>query len=299
MRASDLPVDQLSLTSGPRKPGSLGRGGTGTVLRILGAGLLISSGAIHLDLYLTGYRTIPTIGWLFLLQVISAFALGAIVLASPSWLAAAAGAGFALATLGGYLLSLRISLFGFREVRTEAGVVAGVLEVATFAVLAASAVGPGSRLSAPRAAIVTARWGAAAGSATAALLLGVSLAVSGPASTGAGSPVARIAVATVHGVQVLTNARAFTLYWFAPDTPTKPTCYGTCALYWPPVTSLSPPTGSGLTGKLDTVRRSGGAPQVTYRGHPLYTYVGDSSPGQANGNNIDLNGGYWYEMTAG
>ena len=79
------------------------------ILRVAGSGLLIATAAIHLDLYLTGYRTIPTIGWLFLLQVIVAFGLGLAVLAIPSRLAiasrlaAAAGAGFALATLGGYL----------------------------------------------------------------------------------------------------------------------------------------------------------------------------------------------------
>ena len=52
------------------------------MLRVAGASLLIATGAIHLDLYLTGYRTIPTIGWLFLLQVIAAFALGLAVLAT-------------------------------------------------------------------------------------------------------------------------------------------------------------------------------------------------------------------------
>ena len=72
-----------------------------------GAGLLIAAGAIHLDLYLTGYRTIPVIGWLFLLQVIAAFGLGLAVLATgrravtASRLAAAGGACLALATLGG------------------------------------------------------------------------------------------------------------------------------------------------------------------------------------------------------
>ena len=71
---------------------------------IAGAALLIASGAIHLDLYLTGYRTIPTIGWTFLLQVIAAFVLALTVLATGSWLAELAGAGFAVATLGGYLL---------------------------------------------------------------------------------------------------------------------------------------------------------------------------------------------------
>ena len=56
------------------------------VLRVAGSGLLIATAAIHLDLYLTGYRTIPTIGWLFLLQVIAAFGLGLAVLAIPAGL---------------------------------------------------------------------------------------------------------------------------------------------------------------------------------------------------------------------
>jgi hypothetical protein len=111
-------------------------------LRLAGAGLLAAAGAIHLDLYLTGYRTIPTIGWLFLLQVIAAFALALAVLVTGSRLAAAAGAGFALATLGGYLLSIWAGLFGFREVRTTAGIVAGVVEVAAFATLAAAPAAP-------------------------------------------------------------------------------------------------------------------------------------------------------------
>src|SRR5580658_742715 len=125
------------------------------ILRVAGSGLLIATAAIHLDLYLTGYRTIPTIGWLFLLQVIAAFGLGLAVLAIPrrpaaalaaSRLAAAAGAGFALATLGGYLLSVWTGLFGFKEVRTTAGLVAGLIDVAAFAVLAALALAPARAL---------------------------------------------------------------------------------------------------------------------------------------------------------
>jgi hypothetical protein len=80
--------------------------------RVAGARLLAATGAIHLDLYLTGYRSIPPIGWMFLLQVIIAFGLAAAVLATGSRLAAAAGAGFALATLGGYLLSVWVGPFG-------------------------------------------------------------------------------------------------------------------------------------------------------------------------------------------
>ena len=111
------------------------------VMRVTAAGLLVATGAIHLDLYVTEHRTIPTIGWLFLLQVIAAFGLGALVLMVRSRLAATAGAGLALSTLGGYLLSLRIGLFGFREGRTEVGTVAGIIEVVAFAVLAYLALG--------------------------------------------------------------------------------------------------------------------------------------------------------------
>jgi predicted lipoprotein with Yx(FWY)xxD motif len=279
------------------------------VLRVIGAGLLVATAAIHLDLYLTGYRTIPTIGWLFLLQVISAFGLGAIVLVSDNRLASAAGAGFALATLGGYLLSLRIGLFGFREVRTAAGIVAAVIEVATFAALAAVVLSPRAQhppaalaihgndlFDRLQAAIPAGRWVAAVLSVLAAVLLGVFLAATGPASTSAGSSRALLKIASISRVSVLTNARGYTLYWFVPDTPAKSTCYGTCAVYWPPVIG-TPTAGPGVTGKLGTIRRSDGAAQVTYDHHPLYTYVGDSAPGQANGNSINLNGGLWHEMT--
>src|SRR4029453_277488 len=102
----------------------------------------IAAAAIHLDLYLTGDRSIPAIGGLFLLQVIVGFIVGAMVLVTGSRLAAAAGAVFALATLGGYLLSVWSGLFGFTEVRTPAGIAAGVVEVAAFAALAALAARP-------------------------------------------------------------------------------------------------------------------------------------------------------------
>ena len=94
---------------------------------------------------------------------------------------------------------------------------------------------------------------------------------------------------------MLTNASGFTLYWFAPDTPTTSRCTGSCTAYWPPVIG-SPRAGPGVTGQLGTVKRSGRTIQATYDGHPLYTYVGDNGPGQANGNNLDLNGGLWYEV---
>ena len=255
---------------------------------IAGAALLVASGAIHLDLYLTGYRTIPTIGWLFLLQVIAAFALAAAILITGSWLAEAAGAGFALSTLGGYLLSLWVGLFGFTEVRTTAGIVAGIIDVAAFATLAiAAAPGLPPALNLGRRLLP-----AVAGvSVVALVLLGAAVASpkTQPVATGPDVLQAR----NVGGVMLLTNATGLTLYWFAPDSAGKSACYGDCASYWPPVTG-TPSAGAGVTGKLGTITRTDGTTQATYNGHPLYTYVGDSAPGQDSGNNLNLNGGLWH-----
>jgi predicted lipoprotein with Yx(FWY)xxD motif len=284
-------------------------------LRVAGSGLLIATAAIHLDLYLTGYRTIPTIGWLFLLQVIAAFGLALAVLAIPrrpaaallaSRLAAAAGAGFALATLGGYLLSVWTGLFGFKEVRTTAGITAGLLEVAAFAVLAALALAPAP---ADRAAAAPAAFPAqlppaaaraaaitAAGLVVAALVL-FGLALAGASSTAPAATGTALKTTTIGGTTVLTNAKGFTLYSFAPDTPTASKCYGSCAAYWPPVTGTTA-AGQGLPGKVTTITRTDGSHQLTYNGHPLYTYIGDTAPGQATGNNLNLNGGLWHEVPA-
>src|SRR5438105_1001127 len=105
-------------------------------LRVAGALLLVVSACIHLGLYLTGYRSIPTIGWLFLVQAVVAFILAVGALVTHSRLVAVAGAAFALSTLGCYLLAVWIGLFGFKEIRTRAGIAAGLIEVAAFATLA-------------------------------------------------------------------------------------------------------------------------------------------------------------------
>jgi predicted lipoprotein with Yx(FWY)xxD motif len=252
--------------------------------------LLVASGAIHLDLYLTGYRTIPTIGPLFLLQVIAAFVLAVAIPVTGSWLAAAAGAGFAISTLGGYLLSLWVGLFGFTEVRTTAGIVAGIIDVAAFAVLAVAAA-PGLPYLKDHVRQLLPAVGAAAVVALALLVAAVATPKTQPVATGPDVLKAR----TVGGVNLLTNAKGLTLYWFAPDTSTKSVCYGSCAAYWPPVTG-TPSAGPGVTGTLGTITRTGGTTQATYDGHPLYTYIGDSAPGQASGNNINLNGGLWHDV---
>ena len=291
------------------------------VLRLTGAGLLVATAAMHLDLYLTGFRTIPTIGPLFLFQVIVGFALGLAILAAPfipvtrrpgiDAAIAVAGAGFAVATLGGYLLTVWVGLFGFHEIRSTAGTVAGILEIAAFGVLLGLAVlilepqwlgRPGEPAPAGRPARVGALAAAAVSflTAVAAVVFGVSVATasSGQAVPATAGGTATLRTTTIGGVSVLTNSSGRTLYWFAPDTPSKSVCYGTCAAYWPPVIG-NPAAGAGVTlSKIATIARTDGTIQVTYAGHPLYTYIGDTAPGQANGNNINLNGGFWHEVPA-
>ncbi|HUB41041.1 MAG TPA: hypothetical protein VMA72_19525 [Streptosporangiaceae bacterium] len=292
--------------------GRQARGAQWSLLRLAGAGLLFATAGVHLDLYLTGYRTIPTIGWLFLLQVIAGFLVGVAVLVTPSRLVAAVGAVLALSTLGGYLLTVQFGLFGFREVRTTAGIVAGIIEVAAFAALAVYAAAAdlagratavrdsgGSRVSV--AGLPSVGWrqaclGAAVVAIVAFGLLGGAVAGAGGPGGPAGSAGGGLRTTTIGGVTVLTNAAGRTLYWFAPDTPAKSVCNGSCAVYWPPV--HGPLTaGAGVPGQLSTIKRADGTTQETYDGHPLYTYVGDSAPGQARGNNLNLNGGLWHEVT--
>ena len=112
-----------------------------------------------------------------------------------------------------------------------------------------------------------------------------------PASSASGSTVN---MTTINGTAVVTNSAGKTLYWFAPDTSTTSKCTGSCSTYWPPVTG--PVTaGSGVTGTLSTITRPDGTKQATYDGHPLYTYISDSAPGQTSGNNLNLNGGLWHD----
>jgi plastocyanin len=106
--------------------------------RLAGAALLAATAGIHLDLYATGYKLIPVIGVLFLLQVIGGLVLAvavALTRGALGTLTAFLGAGYAASTLLGYLVSMWVGLFGFTETRTTAGLVAGVIEVAALAVL--------------------------------------------------------------------------------------------------------------------------------------------------------------------
>jgi predicted lipoprotein with Yx(FWY)xxD motif len=267
---------------------------------LTGAGLLAASAGIHLDLYLTGYRTIPTIGWLFLLQVVAGLALAVALAATLSRLAALAGAVFAAATLGGYLLSMWVGLFGFREVRTTAGEVAAGLEIAALAVLGLVATFGPARASVDRERpfLATMAGTVVAMVAAAGVLVGAAEAGSAgvaPKTVGAPRGHVLLGVRRIGHLQVLTNPKGFTLYWFALDSPSRSRCYGACAAYWPPLLG-TPVAGPGVRGRLGTIRRRGGALQATYDGHPLYTYLADGAPGRDRGNHVVLNGGEWYAV---
>src|SRR5260370_18642378 len=215
--------------SGQRdRPGRRGR--TYLALRLAGGGLLIAAGAIHLDLYLTGCRSIPVIGWLCLFQVIAAFGLGAVVLVSAGSLTAAAGAVFALAPLGGYLLSLWTGLFGFTEVRTTAGIAAGVIEVAAFAALTGLVAMPARRGRADSGPLARLRTGApgtgrvvsvsvAAVSVAALAVLGASAAAAGPPA--ATAPGIALRTRRPSRGRVLAKAQGLTLYLFSAAAATK------------------------------------------------------------------------------
>jgi hypothetical protein len=98
-----------------RPSGSSARRFTIGVTLLAGSALLASSGAIHLQLWDTGYRTIPTIGPLFLLQGIAGMCLAVLLLLWRRLLVVVAGAGFFLATMGGLLVTVKFGLFGFRD----------------------------------------------------------------------------------------------------------------------------------------------------------------------------------------
>ncbi len=123
------------------------------------------------------------------------------------------------------------------------------------------------------------------------------------ASTSSGSGGAAggsVSLANTKLGKVLVDANGRTLYLFEADKGTMSTCSGACASVWPPLTSKGQPkAGSGVTAsKLGTSKRSDGTSEVTYNGHPLYTYAGDSAPGQTTGQAIDGFGAEWYVLSA-
>jgi predicted lipoprotein with Yx(FWY)xxD motif len=114
-----------------------------------------------------------------------------------------------------------------------------------------------------------------------------------PGSTASGSTLALKTAKGSAGIW-LTDSAGRTLYLYTRDKATTSECYGACAKVWPPLTATGPVTISGkytVQRDLGVTTRTDGTKQVTYGGHPLYYYSGDTAPGQTKGQGV---GGVWF-----
>jgi predicted lipoprotein with Yx(FWY)xxD motif len=125
---------------------------------------------------------------------------------------------------------------------------------------------------------------------------------SSSSSTGAQSGASASGTATVISTKsgsagtFLTDGSGRTVYLWVKDGMNSSACSGACASLWPPVTTSGSTTASGSakSSDLSTITRSDGTKQVTYNGHPLYYYAGDSGAGQTNGQGTDSFGAKWW-----
>jgi predicted lipoprotein with Yx(FWY)xxD motif len=97
--------------------------------------------------------------------------------------------------------------------------------------------------------------------------------------------------------RILVDANGRTLYLFEKDKGATSSCNGACASIWPPLTAGKAKAGTRVTAAvLGTTKRSDGKTEITYAGHPLYTYAGDQKPGDVAGQGLDQFGAEWYVL---
>jgi predicted lipoprotein with Yx(FWY)xxD motif len=115
----------------------------------------------------------------------------------------------------------------------------------------------------------------------------------GASSTGSATV---ISTKSSSGGAFLTNGSGRAVYLWVKDGKDQSVCTGACASTWPPVTTTGPVSaaGSAVSADLGTITRPGGTKQVTYDGHPLYYYVGDTGSGTVNGQGSNGYGAYWW-----
>lgn len=165
-----------------------------------------------------------------------------------------------------------------------------LLSLATVAVTVAGCGSSSSTTSTPSA--------AASSSAGASGAYGAYGAAPAPANTASGGTAVDLATSKLG--KILVDSKGRTLYLFAADTGTSSTCSAACAGAWPPLTTKHKPTaGAGVTASLlGTTKRSDGTLEVTYGGHPLYYYAGDTASGQTTGQALSQFGAPWYVLAA-
>jgi predicted lipoprotein with Yx(FWY)xxD motif len=124
-------------------------------------------------------------------------------------------------------------------------------------------------------------------------ILGAALAAAAVASSGTDVSWRKTAIGNA-----ITTTDGRTLYLFRGDHGTTSECYGQCASYWPPLLTSGSPKATGLvkSSLLGTTKRKDGKLQVTYKGHPLYTFVGDKKAGQTAGEGSNASGAKWYAL---
>ena len=185
-----------------------------------------------------------------------------------------------------------------RTPRRNCGYLATIAIVALIGAMLAAGCG-GGKSSADKTATAVAKAGAATATKPAVTSTVAATATKAPAATntpGAATPTLKIGQVAAIG-SVLTNPAGLTLYTYRDDVPNsgQSSVPAAIAPNWPPLTVtgdvVAPP---GLPGQLGSFTRPDGSKQVMYNGMPLYAFVGDTQPGQANGQGL-LN--LWFAAT--
>jgi len=140
----------------------------------------------------------------------------------------------------------------------------------------------------------------AAAALCAALLVTAAFGATSSASSPPASKGALVALGKTPLGKVLVDARGRTLYLFDKDTRGRSACYGACVAYWPPLLSTAKPRPApGVHASLlGVIKRADGKRQVTYAGHPLYTFFGDKRAGQTSGEGLTDFGAAWDAVAA-
>ena len=127
------------------------------------------------------------------------------------------------------------------------------------------------------------------------LLVGAAIAATKPVTHSATVTTARSGLG-----QIVADSHGRTLYLFEKDTTARSACSGTCAVYWPPLLTSGQTVASkgAKQSLLGSIKRADGTRQVTYAGHPLYLFSGDSVRGQTNGEGLNDFGASWYALKA-
>jgi predicted lipoprotein with Yx(FWY)xxD motif len=120
----------------------------------------------------------------------------------------------------------------------------------------------------------------------------------GVASGGSSARPAAVAGGSSALGHIIVDSRGHTLYLFEKDRRGASACSGACLVYWPPLLTGGTPTAikGAEHGLLGSIRRGDGTRQVTYAGHPLYRFFGDTKRGQTNGEGLKDFGAAWYVL---